>query len=104
VEVQGWFKLYLHLLLSVDQEEETVDSVHQVVQELLIKVLQEEQTTLMIIPLQVVVEQQQQVQHLQAQVFQEQVEQALHHLLQVLLSLEQVVGVVVEEETELNKS
>jgi hypothetical protein len=71
VEVREWFKIYLHLFLSVDQEEETVDSVHQVVQEPLVKVLLEDQTTLMIIPLQVVVEQQQQVQHLQAQVFQE---------------------------------
>jgi hypothetical protein len=32
------------------------------------------------------------------------VEQALPHLLQVLLSLEQVAVAVVEEETELNKS
>jgi pimeloyl-CoA synthetase len=75
VEVRVWFKVYLHLLLSVDQEEETVDSVQQVVQELLIKVLLEDQTPLMIIQLQAVAEQQQQVQHLQAQVFQEQVEQ-----------------------------
>jgi len=76
VEVQGWFKKYLFLFLLVDQEEETVDSVHQVDQELLIKVLLEDQTPLMIIQLQAVAEQQQQVQHLQAQVFQEQVEQA----------------------------
>jgi hypothetical protein len=100
---QAWFKVATLLLLLEDQEEEMEDMAHRVGQEHLIKVIQEEQTILMIIHVLVAVEHQQLALRQEQIMLQELEEQGLLHLLLDHQLLAQVVEEAAVEEMALSK-